>query len=74
MVRIGDVVRVTDGPFADFRGPVRSVDVGRGRVQLTVDILGDVSTIDLPLEDVSPAAADESVTMDGPSSAAHPRA
>lgn len=51
-VRIGDAVRVTGGPFADLRGPVGSVDFGRGRVQLTVDLLGDVSTIDVPLSDV----------------------
>ncbi|PWI19349.1 hypothetical protein DI272_38235 [Streptomyces sp. Act143] len=51
-VQTGDVVRVTDGPFAGFRGPVRAVDFGRGRVQLAVDILGDPSTVDVPLSDV----------------------
>ncbi|OPG11013.1 hypothetical protein B1R27_00490 [Streptomyces sp. GKU 895] len=51
-VRTGDVVRVTGGPFAGFSGPVGAVDLGRGRVRLTVDILGDVSTIDVPLSDV----------------------
>lgn len=51
-VRMGDIVRVTGGPFADFEGPVGHVDPGRGRVRLTVEILGDVSTIDVPLSDV----------------------
>ncbi|WP_020140644.1 KOW motif-containing protein [Streptomyces sp. 351MFTsu5.1] len=54
-VRIGDVVRVTGGPFAGFKGPVGAVDFGRGRVRLTVDILGDMSIIDVPLSDVAGA-------------------
>ncbi|MEU9047848.1 MULTISPECIES: KOW motif-containing protein [unclassified Kitasatospora] len=51
-VQEGDDVRVTGGPFADFTGPVLAVDHARGRVQLTVDILGDVTRIDIPLSDV----------------------
>jgi transcription antitermination factor NusG len=51
-IQIGDAVRVAGGPFADFTGAVRAIDPGRGRVQLTVDILGDASTIDIPLSDV----------------------
>ncbi|MFE9118688.1 KOW motif-containing protein [Streptomyces sp. NPDC007172] len=51
-VRTGDQVRVTGGPFTDFTGSVRAVDPDRGRVRLTVDLLGDVSTIDISLSHV----------------------
>ncbi|MFI6054309.1 KOW motif-containing protein [Streptomyces violascens] len=49
--QVGGDVRVTGGPFADFTGPVLAVDHARGRVQLTVDILGDATRIDVPLSD-----------------------
>ncbi|MER7001177.1 KOW motif-containing protein [Streptomyces sp. NPDC000410] len=55
-VQVGTDVRVTGGPFSDFTGPVLAVDHARGRVQLTVDILGDVTRIDVPLSDVVRAA------------------
>ncbi|MGW3042238.1 KOW motif-containing protein [Kitasatospora sp. NPDC001159] len=51
-LRTGDDVRVTRGPFTDFTGPVVALDPDRGRVQLTVDILGDTHTIDVPWSDV----------------------
>ncbi|MFD7167382.1 KOW motif-containing protein [Streptomyces violascens] len=51
-VQVGGDVRVTQGPFADLTGPVLAVDHVRGRVQLTVDILGDATRIDVPLSDV----------------------
>ncbi|MFH8382992.1 transcription termination/antitermination protein NusG [Kitasatospora sp. NPDC018058] len=51
-LRIGDDVRVTGGPFTDFTGPAVALDPDRGRVQLTVDILGDIHTIDIPRSDV----------------------
>ncbi|MFI6056373.1 KOW motif-containing protein [Streptomyces violascens] len=50
-VQVGGDVRVTQGPFADFTGPVLAIDHARGRVQLTVDILGHVTRIDIPLSD-----------------------
>ncbi len=51
-LQVGDAVRVIDGPFADFVSPVRSIDLDRGRVQLTVDIFGDPTTVDVPLSAV----------------------
>ncbi|MFD5819195.1 KOW motif-containing protein [Streptomyces sp. NPDC127038] len=51
----GDTVLVTDGPFAQFTGPVRSVDRERRRVQLIVQIFGDDTRIDIPLEHVERA-------------------
>lgn len=51
-VQVGGVARVTGGPFADSTGPVLAIDSARRRVQLTVDFLGDVTRIDVPLSDV----------------------
>ncbi|MEU8517645.1 KOW motif-containing protein [Kitasatospora sp. NPDC048722] len=54
-VRVGDDVRVTGGPFAGSRGPVTAVDPDRGRVRLTVDVLGDPATVELHASDVEKA-------------------
>ena len=51
-LQVGDTVRVTDGPFVDLTGPVRSIDVERKRVQLVVPIFGDETLIDINLSAV----------------------
>ncbi|MFE4696851.1 KOW motif-containing protein [Streptomyces sp. NPDC056738] len=51
----GDTVLVTDGPFAQFTGPVCAVDRERQRVQLIVQIFGDDTRIDIPLDTVERA-------------------
>ncbi|MFF2548628.1 hypothetical protein ACFVUY_39555 [Kitasatospora sp. NPDC058063] len=51
-IQIGTDVRITGGPFTDFTSPVVAVDHARGRVELTVDIFGDATRIDVPLSDV----------------------
>ena len=48
----GDTVLVTDGPFVQLRGPVRTVDRERNRVQLVVQVFGDDTRIDVPLDAV----------------------
>ncbi|MGW1727970.1 KOW motif-containing protein [Streptomyces sp. NPDC002306] len=51
----GDTVLVTDGPFAQFTGPIRGIDRERHRVQLMVQIFGDDTRIDVPLDAVERA-------------------
>ncbi|MFJ8155851.1 KOW motif-containing protein [Streptomyces sp. NPDC094468] len=51
----GDTVLVTDGPFAQFTGPVHAIDRERDRVQLIVRIFGDDTRIDVPLGTVEKA-------------------
>ncbi|MEY2245135.1 KOW motif-containing protein [Streptomyces sp. BF23-18] len=51
----GDTVLVTDGPFAQFTGPVHAIDRERDRVQLIVQIFGDDTRIDVPLGTVERA-------------------
>ncbi|MEU4089441.1 hypothetical protein [Streptomyces aureus] len=51
-IHVGTDVRITGGPFTDVTSPVVAVDHVRGRVELTVDIFGDTTRIDIPLSDV----------------------
>lgn len=44
---IGQEVRVTDGPFADFNGTVEFVDYERNRLRVTVQIFGRETPVEL---------------------------
>jgi transcription antitermination factor NusG len=48
----GDTVLVTDGPFVQLTGPVRTIDQERNRVQLIVQVFGDDTRIDVLLDAV----------------------
>ncbi len=51
-IEVGTDVRITGGPFTDITSPVVAIDHVRGRVELTVDIFGDATRIDISMSDV----------------------
>lgn len=46
-VQVGDLVRITDGPFKEFEGKVAEVDAERGRVRVAVNMFGRDTPVEL---------------------------
>src|SRR3989344_4564812 len=45
--KIGEMVRITDGPFKDYDGKVSEVDDDRGRVKVLVPVFGRDTAVEL---------------------------
>lgn len=53
MYEIGDVVRVTDGPFSNFQGQVAEVYAEKGRVKVMISVFGRETPVELEFIQVS---------------------
>lgn len=52
--KVGDHVRVTDGPFTDFTGVVDDVNADRSKVKVMVSIFGRATPVELDFLQVVP--------------------
>ena len=46
-LRVGDLVKITDGPFKEYDGKVSEIDDVKGRVKVMVPIFGRDTAVDL---------------------------
>jgi len=46
-VKVGDTVKITDGPFKDFDGKVSDIDEERGKVKVLVNMFGRDTPVEL---------------------------
>ena len=54
-LKIGDQVKISDGPFAAFIGTLEKLDAS-GRVRVLLDLLGRSVSVSLPAEKIAPAS------------------
>ncbi|MCP6718980.1 MAG: transcription termination/antitermination protein NusG [Patescibacteria group bacterium] len=46
-VKIGDLVKITDGPFKDFDGKVSEIDEEKGKIKVLVNMFGRDTPVEL---------------------------
>lgn len=46
-LKVGDAIKITDGPFKDYDGKVSEVDEDRGKVKVLVQIFGRDTAVEL---------------------------
>lgn len=46
-VKVGDVVRINDGPFKEFEGTVNNVDEERGKIKILISMFGRETPVEI---------------------------
>ena len=46
-LKIGDIVRIADGPFKDFEGKVSDIDEERGKIKALVSMFGRETPVEI---------------------------
>ena len=46
-VEVGELVKITDGPFKDFDGKISEIDEERGKVKVLVNIFGRDTPVEM---------------------------
>lgn len=52
-IKVGESVKITDGPFKDFDGKVSSVDEAKGKIRVLVSMFGRETPVELDYLQVS---------------------
>jgi transcription termination/antitermination protein NusG len=46
-VEVGDIVKISDGPFKDMEGKINEVDRGKGKIKVLVNMFGRETPVEL---------------------------
>jgi transcriptional antiterminator NusG len=46
-LKVGDLVKITDGPFKEYDGKISEIDAERGRIKVLVPIFGRDTAVEL---------------------------
>ena len=55
-LNVGDRIKVVNGPFANMFGKVSSVDIERQHVEVTIDLFGQETVVELELTEIERTA------------------